>query len=612
MNKDVIYIEPEDDITDILVNIKHAKNKIIALVPPKKAGVLHSAVNFKLIAKTAAQRGKTVVLISSDDSLLRLAEKVKMPTAKSLQSKPRLPEMDDAEEFGEGDDDDEDEAEEEKTEKAKEDDAEAEAEEELKKGKETVKKSEDDAEKEDGKKTAGKAAVAAGAKKRPDIDMEIDGDKDDDEEEDDKKSKKKKMVVPNFKKWRWPILLGVLLIAAIIGISYWATNIAPAARITVTVKTTAANFNETVTFVTDETKSDPEKGIFFAQQKTITKQASDDFEATGEVDKGTKATGKITVKVKSPITISLSAQEASFQVPAGTVFTNSAGNKYIASAAATLAVRKDKIDFTSCKISADASVKTCNLSGDVTGDVPLVAEANGEKYNFAAASTGWSFPINSITAVKSSDISGGTSKIVKIVSQADIDKAAINMASDIDSQAREELSAQFGNDFLLISSSFATESSKITTSPAVNEEVTTGVTPKIIKENKYIITAVDKKEVDTYIKKIASDKLGDNTQMIYSTGVAMADGEENKAFFESFKNDNGALSAKLKSTTKSGPRITVEQVMQDSLGKKVGVANSKLRSTKGVQEVKIETSYFFVTTIPEDENKVQIEITVEN
>ena len=58
MNKDVIYIEPEDDITDILANIKDAKNKIIALVPPKKAGVLRSAVNFKLIAKTAAQATK--------------------------------------------------------------------------------------------------------------------------------------------------------------------------------------------------------------------------------------------------------------------------------------------------------------------------------------------------------------------------------------------------------------------------------------------------------------------------------------------------------------------------------------------------------------------------
>ena len=105
MNKDVIYIEPEDDITDILVNIKGAKHKIIALVPPKKAGVLHSAVNFKLIAKTAIRKKKTVVLITSDESLLRLAEKVKMPTAKTLQSKPHLPEIDDAEEFGEKDDD---------------------------------------------------------------------------------------------------------------------------------------------------------------------------------------------------------------------------------------------------------------------------------------------------------------------------------------------------------------------------------------------------------------------------------------------------------------------------------------------------------------------------
>ena len=609
MNKDVIYIEPEDDITDILVNIKHAKNKIIALVPPKKAGVLHSAVNFKLIAKAATQHGKTVVLITSDDSLLRLADKVKMPTAKSLQSKPRLPEMDDAEEFGEGDDDEEDEKEE-KSEEAKEDDAEAEEEEKPKKGKE-AKKAEDD-EKEDDKKAAGKAVVAAGAKKRPDVDMEIDGDKDDaEEDEDDKKSKKKKTVVPNFKKWRWPILLGVVLIAAIIGIGYWASNIAPAARITVTVTTTPANFNETVTFVTDQTKSDPEKGIFFAQQKTITKQATDNFEATGEVDKGTKATGKITVKVKSPITISLSAQEASFSVPAGTVFTNAGGNKYISSAAVTLVVKKDKIDFTSCKISADASVKTCSLSGDVTADVQLVAEATGEKYNYTASSTGWSFPINSVTTVKSSDISGGTSKIAKIVSQSDIDKATVNMSGDIDSEAREELSSQFGNEFILISSSFATESSKITTSPAVNEEVTEGVTPKIVKENKYIITAVDKKEVDTYIKKVAASKLGDDTQMIYSTGVAFEDGDVNKAFFESFKNEDGKLSAKLKSTTKSGPRITVEQVMEYSLGKKVGVANSKLRSTKGVQEVKIETSYFFVTTIPEDEDKVQVEITVE-
>ena len=73
MNKDVIYIEAEDDITDILSKVKNAKNKIVALVPPKKAGVLHSAVNFKLITKTATKAEKTVVLVSADESLKRLA-----------------------------------------------------------------------------------------------------------------------------------------------------------------------------------------------------------------------------------------------------------------------------------------------------------------------------------------------------------------------------------------------------------------------------------------------------------------------------------------------------------------------------------------------------------
>ena len=100
MNKDVIYIEAEDDITDILAKIKNAKNKIVALVPPKKAGVLRSAVNFKLITKTATKAEKTVVLVSGDESLVRLASAANIPVAKTLQSKPRLPHADDAEEFG--------------------------------------------------------------------------------------------------------------------------------------------------------------------------------------------------------------------------------------------------------------------------------------------------------------------------------------------------------------------------------------------------------------------------------------------------------------------------------------------------------------------------------
>ena len=98
--KDVIYIEPNDDITDILANIKKSENKIVALVPPKKAGVLRSIVNFKLIAKTAAKEEKAIVLVTTDESLIKLASTVKMPVAKNLQSKPKLPEGIEAAELG--------------------------------------------------------------------------------------------------------------------------------------------------------------------------------------------------------------------------------------------------------------------------------------------------------------------------------------------------------------------------------------------------------------------------------------------------------------------------------------------------------------------------------
>ena len=53
MNKDVIYIDTDDDITAIIGKIKNSKDKIIALVPPKRIGVLQSTVNLRLLSKMA-------------------------------------------------------------------------------------------------------------------------------------------------------------------------------------------------------------------------------------------------------------------------------------------------------------------------------------------------------------------------------------------------------------------------------------------------------------------------------------------------------------------------------------------------------------------------------
>ena len=602
MNKDVIYIEPEDDITDILANIKDAKNKIIALVPPKKAGVLQSAVNFKLIAKTATQHEKTVVLITSDNSLLALADKVKMPTAKTLQSKPKLPNSDSAEEFGDKDEEEPDDA-------ISDDDAEEPEEEEEPVEEPHHKKTEKASKKDDAKK----ASAAVVAKKAKDVDLELDADdvESDDDEKSSKKEKsdkKKSIKVPNFKKYRKFIILAVVLLVVFCSFGYWATAIAPRAKISVKVKTTAANFNQTVSFVTDETKSDPENGIFYAEKKDTTKKASADFEATGQVDKGTKASGTITVT--RPKGDSVSADDLNFSIPANTTVTIN-GKQYMVteggSANATLA------DLETCGGTVFAP-KVCLKKDISSGKIAVVAKEVGEGYNISAATSGISLSVstNKKYTVTSSAMTGGTSKIVKVVSPEDVEKANNELTGETDKEAREELTSQFSSDYILISNSFAVENSGFTTSPSVNQEVGDGVTPKIARETKYAIYAVKKDDINTYIRKIAEEKIkGDKTQMVYSTGIATEEGEEDKAFFESYKNENGNMTAKLKSTTKTGPRITEDMVKEVSLGVKVGKVQSNLRSYNGVTEANVETSYFWVTSVPNDDNKVEIEITVE-
>src|ERR1044072_9196542 len=93
MNKDVIYIDVEDDITAIIGKVKDAKEKIVALVPPKRIGVLQSAVNLRLLTRAAEQNSKRLVLITSNSALVALAAAARVPVAKTLQSKPELAEI---------------------------------------------------------------------------------------------------------------------------------------------------------------------------------------------------------------------------------------------------------------------------------------------------------------------------------------------------------------------------------------------------------------------------------------------------------------------------------------------------------------------------------------
>src|SRR3989344_8383697 len=89
--KDIIYIDIDDEITSIIEKVSASKHKIVALVLPKRATVLQSIVNMKLLKRRADSGGKRVVLITSEAGLLPLAGAVGLHAAKTLQSKPEIP-----------------------------------------------------------------------------------------------------------------------------------------------------------------------------------------------------------------------------------------------------------------------------------------------------------------------------------------------------------------------------------------------------------------------------------------------------------------------------------------------------------------------------------------
>ena len=603
MNKDVIYIEPEQDITDILANIKASKNKIIALVPPKKAGVLRSAVNFKLIAKTARQNEKTVVLITNDEALRRLANSVAMPTSKSLSSKPQLPDDDDAVEFGDEIDEADDGAgaeDEEPEEESAEDDAEEEA------------PAEEDskASKKIPVATAVKVAKKAPAKKPVEDDV-IEGEPEPEPEEEKKpQTKNEKKIakmkgakIPNFAKYRKFIIAGAIALVVIVLFSIWATAIAPAAKISVKVHTTSQNFTEKVNFVNDESKSNPKEGILFLEEQTVEKSAEGEFTATGKVDKGTKATGKVTITLPANKSVD---DKKTISIPKGSTFTIG-GKVYEVSEGGSIPMQQATNENFGSFWHLCGATK-CTKKEISSGGITVVAKENGEGYNIAAATSDIksSVSIPSDYKITSTAMTGGSSKIVTVVSKEDVETASSNLDMPSQGEIREELANQFGADYIFLGNIKQSEAA-ITTSPALNEEVGENITPKIVKKITYSMYAVKREPVKNYIESVVSAELKnkDDTQIIYDTGI-------DKAFFEAFQNSDNENTAKLKTTVKTGPRVTDEEVRKKCLGAKVGECKSRLTSMNGVSKADPDTSYFFVMSIPEDTNKVEVVIELED
>ncbi len=557
MNKDVVYIEPEDDITNIITKIENSKEKIVALVPPKKAGVFRSVVNIKLIAKSGSTAEKTVVLVTTDPSIIKLAAATKIPVTKNLQTPPIIPSNQESTSKTD------------KEELIEESDGEIETKEDI----EGLDPSLDEKEAQE------------------------DANEENEDEKQEKKSTKnddKKKKLENAARKTSNKFIGWVRehkkVAAFAGIGsvllilvlVWALAIAPAVTITVGIRTVSNNFSEGVSFTTNLEEENTEEGRFYLEKKEIKSEEKVDFEATGSKNIGEKATGEVVV-------YAFFKDEGTVSIGAGSTFTVG-GLSYTSDEGNSLSWDGKSIDKCDNRGNASQLIKSgCQISGRIK----VTAVASGTNYNIAASNTGWSTTAN-VGVYSDKAMSGGTDETITVVQQSDIDKAKAELASVNEEENREKLLEMVGEDEMVINSSFTQVTSEAVSTPAVGEEVKEGIKPTLTVTTTASIFAIDKTKVEEFITSKA--KLGE-TQKIYKI--------ENP-FVENFLKTDSGYAGKLKTSYMIGPKVTENDVIEIVKGRGLGDAQHNLRDIDGVSSVTIDTSFPWVTSVPGDSNKITV------
>lgn len=553
MNKDVIYIDVDDDVTAIIGKIKKAKEKIVALVPPKRAGALQSAVNLRLLERMAKTDGKKLVLITNNHALVALAANAKIPVAKNLQSKPELAEVpaivvDDGDDIIDGSD--------------------------LPVGDHA-----DSVKVKDGTKVAAGAAAARGV--RSDAieatDLNIDGQPYTSVAATKAAAKKTKggPKIPNFDTFRKKLFFGIAGGVGLVALLIWMFVFAPAATVVITASTAPQPVSASIK-LGGTAATDYKTGVVTSTTQQEVVNETVEFDATGQKDIGEKATGTLRISKLS--------QDA-YGVPAGTKFTGSGGRVFATQSAATIPA------YTVCFPSLCA--------GSV--NVAVTAVKAGTEYNGVSGSA--SGP-DGISGSFQGSTSGGTTKVARVVSAEDIERAQGELIGRSTDEQKEALTKKFGKAEIIVDGSFTVDRAAAVAAPALDQEAPTGKATLTVATT-YTLHAVPKAELESYLKGSIESKLDTNNQKLYNTGI-------DDATLSNFRKDGDVTIATVNSTGSVGPKINEDDIKEQVKGKKYGEVQQGLESIDGIKEVDTQFSYFWVRTVPNSVDKIKIEFKVKD
>ncbi len=545
--KDTIYIDVDEDITGIIEKVRGSKDKIVALVLPKRATALQSIVNMKLLKRSTASAKKSLVLITSEAGLLPLAGAVGVHVAKTLESKPVIPEPpvvpDEVPE--------------------------------------TVGADDSEPEEVDKNKPVGELAglpVAAAAIAAADDTIEVDNETNDEKAASGKtkKGKKnKKLKVPNFESFRSKLFLVLGGLLALLLIWVLTTKVLPKAKITIT--TDSSNVDTSVAFTADTgAKSfDEAAKVLPATQKTYTKTDSEKVSASGQKDLGTKATGTMT------LTNCINDGQA-HTVPAGTAF-SSGSLSFVSNDSVTL----DPALY---------SGSTCkSASFGLSKNVGVTAAQAGDNYNLTARN--YNSSINGINAT-GSDMTGGTSKVIKVVAQSDLDAAKQKMLDRNNDPGKAELAKQVKADNLFgINDTLKIDTPTVTSTPKVGDE---GSDTTVNATITYSMLGVKKDDLKKLVEDEVKKKIDTTKQTILNDGLDSA-----QTTITDKKSDTN-VKAMLQTTAEAGAQLDANAIKNAVKGKKRGDTQTTIQARPGIKDVKIEYSPFWIGATPSRTSRINV------
>jgi hypothetical protein len=567
--KDTVYVDVDDEITTIIEKVTSSKQKIVALVLPKRASVLQSSVNMKLLKRSADNANKNAVLITTEAALMPLAGAAGLHVAKTPTSKPEVPTGPLAIHDGNAPDEDtaldlDDEAEPEYT-------AENAADKpvgELAKASgagaalgaapdaiETVQL--DDEDDDTTVKTAGGAASAAAVAGKA-----------------AKKSKDPK--IPNFSRFQKQLALGIgLLVVLLVGL-YFAIVVLPKAHIT--IDTDATDYNSSLDATLDSGASDVVlakntiPATIAQQQKTSSQQVP----ATGQQNNGQKASGSVKVTNCSDHNVS---------IPAGTGFSAN-GNNYISQSSAV--VTQSNYQFKNGSF-------TCKNDGNASIDI--VAQKPGTSYN--TGSTSMTFSGSSGTVTASGSTAGGTDDIVKVVSQSDVDAATAKLTQQDASAVKSTLAQQLRSQNLYpVQATFSSGTPNTTTSTPVGQSADAVTVTQAVT---YTMYGTQRSYLDQLIENDIKQQIDPDTQTILSDGL-------DKASIKLTTNTDTTAQIGIQTTATVGPKLDVASLKSQIAGKKTGYVKSLIGNQPGVTNVTVKLSPFWVSSAPKSTDKITITV----